>query len=79
MILSEELFEPLVDQTFSDADTEWIRANRSINWLHFGLGIPAPTNEDIDKELKRLDTNKDGKVSKTELVKELALHCLDAV
>ena len=50
--------------------------------LHFGLGIPAPTNEDIDKELKRLDTNKDGKVSKTEfrvLVKDLALHCIDAL
>ena len=40
--------------------------------LHFGLGIPAPTRNDVEKELKRLDTNKDGKISKDEFVEKVA-------
>lgn len=87
-ILSEEVFGPLVDQTFSDADTdksgyvEKSELAEVLKGLHFGLGIPAPTQDDIDKELKRLDTNKDGKISKTEfrvLVKDLAMHCIDSL
>lgn len=87
-ILSEEVFGPLVDQTFSDADTdksgyvEKSELAEVLKGLHFGLGIPAPTQDDIDKELKRLDTNKDGKISKNEfrvLVKDLAMHCIDSL
>ena len=38
------------------------------------LGLPSPTEATVDSELKRLDLNGDGKISKKEfrqLVKEL--------
>lgn len=85
-LMDEQVFAPLLEQTFKDADVdksgfiEKDELTEVLKGLHFGLGIPAPTRQDVDKELKRLDTNKDGKISKDEfrvLVKEIALHCID--
>ena len=44
------------------------------------LNIPPSSKDDIERELKRLDTNSDGKISKEEfrvLVKDLALFSID--
>ncbi len=85
-ILSDEYFLPLVEKTFNTADLDgsgFIERNELeviIKSIHLSLNIPPPTQEDIDKEFKRLDTNYDGKISKEEfsvLVKDLALFSVD--
>ena len=85
-ILSDEYFLPLVEKTFNTADLDgsgFIERNELeviIKSIHLSLNIAPPTQEDIDKEFKRLDTNYDGKISKEEfsvLVKDLALFSVD--
>ena len=85
-LMDEQVFAPLLEQTFNDADVdksgfiEKDELTEVLKGLHFGLGIPAPTKIGVEKELKRLDTNNDGKISKDEfrvLVREIALHCID--
>ena len=81
-VLDESNFGPIVDNLFSQTDKD---NSGEIDKNELGallaelgkiLGIPPPTQEDIDGELKRLDVNKDGKISKKEfrdLVKDLVL------
>ena len=87
-IMQESVFGPMVDKTFSDADLDKSgfveRAELAIllKSIHATLNIPAPTEEEINNELKRLDLNKDGKISKEEfrtLVKDLAMFTIDQI
>ena len=87
-IMQESVFGPMVDKTFADADLDKSgfveRAELAIllKSIHATLNIPAPTEEEINNELKRLDLNKDGKISKEEfrtLVKDLAMFTIDQI
>ena len=87
-IMQESVFGPMVDKTFADADLDKSgfveRAELAIllKIIHATLNIPAPTEEEINNELKRLDLNKDGKISKEEfrtLVKDLAMFTIDQI
>jgi len=81
-VLDESNFGPIVDNLFNQTDKD---NSGEIDRKELGnllaelgqiLGIPPPTEEDIENELKRLDVNKDGKISKKEfrvLVKDLVL------
>ncbi len=85
-ILDEKVFGPMVDKSFNDADLDksgYIEKNELailLKSIHTSLNIPPPSNNDIEQELKRLDKNSDGKISKEEfrvLVKDLALFSID--
>ena len=85
-ILDESVFGPMVDKTFYDADLDKsgfidkTELTVLIKGIHVSLGMKPPTKEEIMFELKRLDINVDGKISKSEfrtLVKELALFGVD--
>ena len=83
--LSESVFGPTVDELFKEGDVdksgyiERSELNASelkklLSDLGKTLGLPSPTEATVDSELKRLDLNGDGKISKKEfrqLVKEL--------
>ena len=87
-IMQESVFGPMVDKTFADADLDKSgfveRAELAIllKSIHATLNIPAPTEEEINNELKRLDLNKDGKISKEEFrtfVKDLTMFTIDQI
>ena len=87
-VLDESVFGPMVDDLFNSVDSDkngFIDRAELKKWLaEIGqvLEIPPPSDEDVDNELKRLDDNKDGKVSKQELrklVKELVLLVIDNI
>lgn len=87
-VMDESVFGPLVDDTFTNADTdksgfiERGELKSVLNEISEALGIPSPTDAEIDVELKRLDTNNDGKVSKQEfrtLVKDLVMIIVEAI
>ena len=85
-IMNEEVFGPIVDKTFQEAD---INSSGFIDKKELGillkkirdnLGFPPPTKKDLKNEMERLDVNKDGKISKDEfrvLVKELTMFSID--
>ena len=87
-VLDEKNFGPIVDKIFDETDTDH---NGYIDRSELGkllgdlgkiLECPVPTDEDIDNEIKRLDANKDGKISKKEirpLVKELVLLVVENI
>lgn len=85
-ILDESVFGPMVDKTFYDADLdksgfiEKAELKILLKGIHATLGLSAPTTAEINAELKRLDLNTDGKISKEEfrtLVKDLAMFSVD--
>ena len=85
-VMDESVFGPMVDKTFADADLDksgYIERSELailLKSIHTSLNIPPPTEADVDKELKRLDINSDGKISKTEfrtLVQDLAMFTID--
>ena len=85
-ILDENVFAPMVEKTFKDADLDqsgFIEKNELailLKSIHGTLNIPPPSNEDIEKELRRLDKNSDGRISKPEfkvLVRDLALFSIE--
>lgn len=87
-IMQESVFGPMVDKTFADADldksgfVEKAELAILLKSIHATLNIPAPTEEEINNELKRLDLNKDGKISKEEfrtLVKDLTMFTIDQI
>lgn len=84
-LLNEEVFGPMVDKAFSDADLDKSgfieKAELAIllNSIH-ASNIPAPSDAEITNELNRLDINKDGKISKNEfrtLVHDLAMFTIE--
>ena len=84
--LNESYFGPMVDKTFSDADidksgfVDKTELAILLKTIHSTLNIPAPTETEINNELKRLDINKDGKISKKEfrtLVHDLAMFTIE--
>ena len=85
-ILNESYFGPMVDKTFSDADidksgfVDKTELAILLKTIHSTLNIPAPTETEINNELKRLDINKDGKISKKEfrtLVHDLSMFTIE--
>ena len=85
-VLDENIFGPIVDNTFKDADINnsgFIEKNELfilLNKIRKNLDIPSATEKDVNNELNRLDTNKDGKISKNEfreLVKEIIMFSID--
>ena len=78
--LSESVFGPTVDKIFKEGDIDnsgFIERNKLkklLSDLGKTLGLPSPSETVVDSQLKRLDSNCDGKISKKEfrqLVKEL--------
>ena len=87
-IMNEKIFGPIVDKTFQEADINhngFIEKKELailLKKIRDNLGFPPPTEEDIQNEMKRLDKNKDGKLSKDEfrvLVKELTIFSIDSL
>ena len=85
-ILDESVFGPMVDRTFYDADLdksgfiEKAELKILLKGIHATLGLSTPTQAEINAELKRLDLNTDGKISKEEfrtLVRDLAMFSVD--
>jgi len=79
-VFDEKNFGPLVDKIFQQNDLnnsgyiEKHELTELLNNLFDKWNIPRMTNEQVEAELKRLDKNKDGKISKKEfrvLVKEI--------
>ena len=60
-ILNESYFGPMVDKTFSDADidksgfVDKTELAILLKTIHSTLNIPAPTETEINNELKRID------------------------
>ncbi len=84
-VLDEKNFGPLVDKIFQQNDVNnsgYIEQNELaelLNNLFEQWNLPKLKNEQIEAELKRLDKNKDGKISKKEfrvLVKEITLYTI---
>ena len=84
-VLDEKNFGPLVDKIFQQNDVNnsgYIEQNELaelLNNLFEQWNLPKSKNEQIEAELKRLDKNKDGKISKKEfrvLVKEITLYTI---
>ena len=85
-LLDEDNLNAMVDKTFKDADlnrSDFIEKDELATLLksiYATVGIPPPSKQDIDQELKRLDKNKDKRLSKEEfkvLVKDLCLFFVD--
>ena len=79
-LLSESVFGPTVDELFKEGDIdksgyiERSELKKLLSDLGKNFGLSSPSEEVVDSELKRLDLNGDGKISKKEfrqLVKDL--------
>ena len=84
-VLDEKNFGPLVDKIFQQNDLnnsgyiEKQELAELLNNLFDQWKLPRLNNDQIDAELKRLDKNKDGKISKKEfrvLVREITLYTI---
>ncbi len=80
------LLDEMVDTTFKNADlnkNSFIERNELailLKSIYGTLGLNPPDEKEIDDELKRLDINKDHKLSKEEFkvfVKELAMFSVE--
>ena len=85
-ILDDDILNEMVDTTFSNADlnkNSIIEKNELailLKSIYGTLGLSNPKESEIEKELKRLDKNGDGKISKVEfktLVRDLALFSIE--
>jgi len=85
-ILDKATFDPMVDKTFYDTDInkngfiEKSELTSLLKSIYGTIGLPAPPDSDIEKELKRLDKNGDKKISKDEfriLVRDLCLYFIE--
>ena len=85
-MLEERIFGPLVDKTFEEFDlnhSNFIEIEEFaplIKDIHRTFHLPPPSNLEIQKELNRLDDDKDGKLNKDEyreLVHELILYTIE--
>ena len=80
------LLDEMVETTFKNADlnkNSFIERNELailLKSIYGTLGLNAPEEKEIDDELKRLDKDKDNKLSREEfkvLVKELAMFSVE--
>ena len=80
------LLDEMVDTTFKNADlnkNSFIESSELailLKSIYGTLGLNPPEEKEIDDELKRLDKNKDQKLSKEEFkvfVKELAMFSVE--
>lgn len=85
-INDESVFGPIVNNVFQSADKDnsgfidQSELKKLLTEISGMLGISPPTDKETKDELKRLDINKDGKISKEEfrkLVKELCILICD--
>ena len=85
-ILDQDAFKNILDRTFNSADlnkNNYVEMNEFaalLKSIYATLGLPSPSNSDIEQELKRLDKNGDKRLSKQEfkiLVRDLCLFFLD--
>ena len=85
-MLDRNIFGPLVDKTFEEFDLnhsgflELEEFTPLINDIHRTLKLRQPTSSEIEKELKRYDIDKDGKLNKNEykeLVQDLISYTID--
>ena len=85
-VLDEKVFSKVLDDIFGEIDEDkngYIdreEMGKLLENLSQALESPTPTEEDITREMKKLDVNKDGKISKEEIrpiVKEIVLLTLD--
>lgn len=86
--LDPAFFEPLIDRLFIESDLNKDgRVDKNelellLKGIHENLNIPPPSEEDVDKELKRLDINKDHTIDRDgfkTLVKDLILFCIEQI
>lgn len=83
-VSSPEYLDPLVEQTFSDADKDgsgYIEKEEYAiicQQIAEGLKLPLPTRKEIENGLKTLDKNKDGKLCKEEF-KQLIILLLKEI
>ena len=85
-VFDKDYFSSLVDKTFQDADlnkSDYIEREELgivLKSIYATIGLPPPSQSDINQELKRLDKNGDKKLSKQEfksLVKDLCLFFIE--
>ena len=84
--IDQKTFDEMVETTFKNADlnkNSTIERNELailLKSVYGTLGLSPPEESEIDQEFTRLDTNKDGKLSKEEfkaLVKDLAVFSVE--
>ena len=85
-VLDDRVLNEMVETTFANADlnkNSIIERNELailLKSIYGTLGLRPPKESEIDQELRRLDKNKDGKLSKSEfktLVRDLALFSIE--
>ena len=85
-VLDEKILDEMVETTFVNADlnkNSFIERNELavlLKSIYGTLGLSPPKESEIDQELRRLDENNDGKLSKSEfktLVRDLAMFSIE--
>ena len=85
-VLDDSVLDEMVETTFVNADlnkNSIIERNELavlLRSIYGTLGLNPPLESEIDQELKRLDRNNDGKLSKSEfktLVRDLAMFSIE--
>ena len=85
-VLDDRVLNEMVETTFANADlnkNSIIERNELailLKSIYGTLGLRPPKESEIDQELRRLDKNRDGKLSKAEfkiLVRDLALFSIE--
>ena len=85
-VLDDSVLDEMVETTFVNADlnkNSIIERNELavlLRSIYGTLGLNPPLESEIDQELRRLDRNNDGKLSKSEfktLVRDLAMFSIE--
>jgi len=85
-VLQQKIFDEIVKKTFHSIDLDEsgnIEKNEFkdlLTEIYKMLELPNPTNDDVEREFKRLDKNNDRKLSKEELsvlIKEIIEYLID--
>ena len=85
-VLDDSVLDEMVETTFVNADlnkNSIIERNELavlLKSIYGTLGLNPPLESEIDQELRRLDRNNDGKLSKSEfktLVRDLAIFSIE--
>ena len=85
-VLDEKILDEMVETTFVNADlnkNSFIERNELailLKSIYGTLGLNPPKESEIDQELKRLDKDNDGKLSKSEfktLIRDLVMFSIE--